>query len=590
MGVALVATLAVATPSAATSPRVGSVAPVAAGADPSEGASQQPDPQPEQQVDQHRQVRTRDGRLLSVPAAVPAGAALPPTVTVTPEPPVRGSAREAPRVARVVDNGAWTLYSSPRALTTPKATYIGSVTNRGDIQVTRISADHARLDHATLAWRYLDDDHAAPALLRATEGRIAAFWGGHGDRPVTYRVSSTPESVTTFGASRRLTGSGIESMGVTYTQLLTLPGESRRYWLLTRGSDQRWYLTTSADLRTWTKAVPLFDAPRGQAYWPYLKAVAAGRGTVDFAVTDGAPNQPQARGNLFHIRYTAGRFVRSDGRRIATLAQVRAGRTLDPREGTLIYNGSSPEGRARVYDIARGPGGRVAVAMTTQRPSGGRNLFSHKWFRLSSGSWKASTLTRDVAASPQGFDLAHGEPSRAWVSPAGRVQEWRTTDHGATWTSRPVSTSGQQNRSPVIPWSSAPPDQGPAGGDITGLFLRGPRQGWRDGQWDLDVMLETTGAAPVTLTREVSPVRRGVWNLHGHVRQGWKGPVAAGARVRISVKHPGRGGFVTVKELATGSDGRYAGWVRSSPGAVARVTVIPDAGWGKASVRDVTLR
>lgn len=260
------------------------------------------------------------------------------------------------RTAAVVAHSAWSWYMDPRVLGTSKATHMSSVRNNGDIQVTSVDRGTSRLRHAVLQPKFQPDDHNAPALTELPDGRIAAFWNSHGSVPGRYQVTTKAGDVTTFGPAQRLTGSGLERDGVTYMTLLQLRGNSHRYHLFTRRArDNAWVMTRSRDLRTWTPAVRLFNHPTRENV-PYPKFVTTGWNTIHMAVSDTTAS-PGQRSSMFHMVLKDGVFRQSNGRVIRNLSAVagsagRAPRPIDPREATLVYDGRSADGRARIYDIA----------------------------------------------------------------------------------------------------------------------------------------------------------------------------------------------------------------------------------------------
>ena len=74
--------------------------------------------------------------------------------------------------------------------------------------LTSLSATDARMETTTLSRYQLSDDHNVPALVETADGRVVAFWGGHGKAPVQYRVSGPQGAISAMSAVRRLEGSG----------------------------------------------------------------------------------------------------------------------------------------------------------------------------------------------------------------------------------------------------------------------------------------------------------------------------------------------------------------------------------------------
>ncbi|WP_434967142.1 BNR-4 repeat-containing protein [Janibacter indicus] len=174
------------------------------------------------------------------------------------------------RTVRMTSNGAWTWYSDPRVLQTSRYTYFAYVTRAGSVMLTSLSKADQRMATTTLSKYQLRDDHNVPGLVETADGRIAAFWGGHGKAPVQYRVSNTAGDVTKMSAVRKLKGSSMENAKSTYVQVFRMRGVSNQYHVLTRRySDQNWVVSTSKDLVNWSAPVQLFkNSGGGLRTWP----------------------------------------------------------------------------------------------------------------------------------------------------------------------------------------------------------------------------------------------------------------------------------------------------------------------------------
>lgn len=501
-----------------------------------------------------------------------------------------------PRIVTVLNDGAWSWYMNPRVLKTERATYVGSTDHNGGIDVVRLAVADNRLDYRQVdkidampmnpgeprggidTWGrtvnpYLMDDHAAPSFLQAKDGRIAVFWSGHATTPVYYRVSARPDSVNTFSSRRKLTGSGIENANATYTQLHRMDDDAYPYWLFTRlrgkvkENANNWYLTRTRDFKTWTKAIQITKNPYSKPSncsmktdgwscgWPYLKIVGNGRDTLDFSITDSDPVN-YIENSQYHFRIKDGKVLKSDGRVIRSLSAVAGanGRPMpiDPREGTLIYNGrNNPDGPARVYDIQRGPNGQLVIAMTTNSHMNKKFVF--KWITLKKGQWVQHTLDRDTVW-PYGFELTNGEPNRVYgvvhndATNENVLSEYWTDDEGETWSKRPVQNSPKDVRNPVVPWNVKGPDDGPAK-TVNTVF-------WNEGRWkffndyNTDVRMETTGRTPLW-TRPSLARRSSRVTVSGVVTRGVAGVLAGRLPVRVRVDYPSR---------ATTPDRTYTVW------------------------------
>lgn len=493
----------------------------------------------------------------------------------------------AQRPALIVTNAGWSRYSNPTVFTTAKATYFGTVTNTGSVQATRVDNKTAKISRTTLAYRFNKDDHAAPTFTRTRTGKIATFWSGHGTSPVYYKVSGSKDSMS-FGATRRLRGSGLEHENATYTVVYQMDGEKNRYWLFTRlQSTRSWHLTTSSDLSNWTPNIRINDIPydwRVDHTWPYMRSASSGYRTIDFVYTDSAPQDDVTNPSLYHFRYRAGRFEKSDGTLIATMSQVKAGRPINPREGTLLYDGSAGkragDGVARIYSLSRGKYGRLGLGMTTEfRPASGPDTYSHRWYGWSpfTRNWTQKVLFRNASVYPIGLESPYGQPNSIYAVKRETVDVSAlllyTRHKDGTWTSTELA-NGDKFRAPTSPQTVAPGDDEPYLGPISIAYQKGRWDSWK-GDYDTAIIARTTGYKPRGLEARVSDT--GATRLiSGVVRQGVNGPRLGSQHGRVFVRRAD--GTTRTYQFTTASNGSFA--VRVSTGDSWRVYGTPERGWG----------
>ncbi|HIZ98821.1 MAG TPA: BNR repeat-containing protein [Candidatus Janibacter merdipullorum] len=561
---------------------VGMVLPGSAGAAPEAATSVRVDPEPPQVADPEPWQQTGD--------AAPGAYSDRPQPVVQPLAQAQRRSAGDVRTASVVTESAWSWYMDPRVLGTSRATYLSSVRKNGDVQLTKVTRGSSVLDHTVLHPSFQADDHNAPSLTELPDGRIAAFWTGHSTVPPRYRVTSKPGDISTFGPSQKLTGSGLEGEKATYTTMLQLRGNAYRYHLFTRRArDNAWVLTRSKDLKTWTPAIRLFAHPT-RSNVPYPKFVTTGWNSIHMAVSDTTAS-PTQHSSMFHLTLTNGTFRRSDGTTIRSLSEVaggsgRAPRPIDPREATLVYDGRSADGRARIYDIALRGNEPTLVLTTGDRPT---DTWTYKWFRLRGRAWTAKTLDRSPGPQPSGITLRHDDPGRVFLSrgPGGvgsrEIVEMTSGDHGDTWRSRKVTHgSTQGNRTPATPW-------GAQDGPLSVAWLKGPYEAFNGGRWDTIVTMETTDPAPLNLrTTWPSGWSRGK-GISARVTAGVGGPGVAGRRVWLMVRKPGQA-ETAMRSVLTGAAGSAHLPVNRYYPKGTRVRVeVPAAGeWGRARTHSVS--
>ncbi|WP_157073162.1 BNR-4 repeat-containing protein [Kribbia dieselivorans] len=495
-------------------------------------------------------VQSRSSAPLDTTRDTPALAA---DVAAAPAPVAADSNR---KIARIVTNGAWSWFMDPRVLRTSQQTYYGSVTNDARIQVTAVRSSDGRISHKTLT-TLIADDHVAPALTRTPDGRIVAFWAGHSNAsPPRYRITDKTGNVATFGGTKSLKGSGMETKASTYSQIIQLSNSTYRYWYFTRRqSDRSWVVTRSNDLVKWTKAVRLWTPPHPtteELGTPYPKFATDGRSRIDFAVTDSQQTN-RLETSVYHFSYTGGYFRTSTGRKIRSIGGLGRVGSMRIDQGTKIYDGAGVDGAARMYDLALLDGRPVVVVNTWADGD-----FTYKWARWNGKAWVLKTLRRnqDPLGQPGGITFDRADPRKVYLVRDQRatgqreLEQWVTRDLGTTWSTRGLTAGSEQaNRTPAAPY-------GRSTGHVSVAWLNGRYEAFNGGRYWTEIWAETTSYRPVTITPKWSKV----WYQGGSVtvtlRQGVRGVGAPNVRVAAAIKRPGRSTYSVVTRGSTAADGR----------------------------------
>lgn len=479
------------------------------------------------------------------------------------------------RSVPLVAGSAWSWYMDPRVVETSDATFVAAIHRRGEVTVTRVSHGDASVQHTVLERNFPVDDHNSPALMVLPDGRVLAMWSGHNRVPLRYRVTRRPGDLTSFGPLTLLSGSGLESVGASYAHVLHQPSHPQPYVALTRRqSDQTWVLSRSADLVRWTPAVALVSHPYTEhLHWPYVKFASDGD-AIHVLATDRAPDKGSNK--LYHFVIRGNRVERTDGTLVTTWSELVAGRPVDLTKTSLVYDGRSADGPARVYDIAI-ESGSPRIAVTTLL--GTDNAF--KWAAPdAAGRWQLRTLARQTAY-PRGHTLDSGTPSRAFIAQTigggVRIVELQTFDGGESWTAMEVD-SPTSARTPTTPYGT--------GGPFRALWLGGPYTDLN--RFDTTVWGQTTGPAPITLTPSWSPGWDDGASFVIRANQGVGGPPADGVTLRVRTTLPGATSSTTTT-ATTDASGQVSVVLPDLPkGSTARVVAPLSERWGYASSGSVT--
>jgi 5-hydroxyisourate hydrolase-like protein (transthyretin family) len=419
------------------------------------------------------------------------------------------------RVSELVGDGAWCWFQDPRAVHYSgqhDRTYVGYVTSKGDIDVLALDDPTGTVYQTVLHPRLLADDHSAPGIEVLPDGHIAVFYAGHVGNTMYYRVSTNPEDVTSFGPEQTVPVNVPGPYGYTYANPIYLSSEHRTY-LFFRGADARPVMTYSDDnLKTWAPAHTLvlpIGAVVGQR--PYAKYATNGTDTIYFTFDDGHPRD-LPNNNVYYMAYRGGEFLKADGTPIASLASVTGsdGSTPTPinnEQVDLVYNGSGPDGKAWVQDIAAGPDGRPVILFASFPNDSNHRYHYAAWNGtgwqerdFTGGGGSIATIGGETEYSG-GLVLDHNDPSIVYTSrqhgSAWEIQRWDTPDLGNTFAG-PVSitqNSTVKNVRPVVPWG--PP------GPVKVLWMSGQYTHWK-GLYNTNIQMLTTTRAPTTSRVSVS--------------------------------------------------------------------------------------
>lgn len=456
-------------------------------------------------------------------------------------------ATAAAPTATLSSDGAWSYFTDPRAINhhgKHRRTYVGWIDSRGQIVVS--SYDHRRDVRTRTVVRTGErvDDHNNPALIVRPDGRLLVFYSTKARRNLVYRLSRRPEDIRSWRREYRVPTNLAGRRGYTYPSPVWLKRERRPLFLFWRGGSFEPVFSTSRDGTSWSRAQKLVE---GNGHRPYLVFEPNGRDRVHVAFSEGNPNELAT--SIYYMAYRAGRLEGAGGNTIAPLAAA----PIQPSEADVIYQGGGSRPPAWAYDVGMGDDGRPVVTYATFPSPEDHRYHYARWTgtRWLSYEMTASGPTIEKAKGDDyyagGMVLDSRDSSVVYLSRqvAGvyQVERWRTTDGGATWTSRPVTSGNDGSYRPV----SA---RGPSFGDHHDLFwMTGRYAGWLDFGTSIETrvrrgarrMPDASFDVVRAATRSSRRVRfRGVraaareWNFGDGTRR------VGGRRVGHTYKRPGR--------------------------------------------------
>ncbi len=394
---------------------------------------------------------------------------------------VRRKWRDGRRVMLNGD-GAWTWFHGPHA------TYHAGTRSRTYFTWSSHGIWIGSFDHGSGSverFRLLDtrqNDHNVAAVQVRSDSRLLVAYSEH-NGTMYVRTSEGPESVTAWSEPVV-----VRPKRATYPNLHYLSSEGRWYLFYRggpRGDWPMWYITSDDDGQTWSDEVCLF---RNGIHRPYFQVTSNGEDQLDVLVTEGHPNAVPTN-SLYHLRYQRGRWASASGERTQSLP-------FEPSSAGLVYDGSSPSGRAWCWDIAQAADGTMVALFTTIRNAEQHEL--HYATALANGRWNVRSMTKvgghiyegdgEPEYSP-GAALSREDPGVVFLSrDVGdrryEIERWSTRNRGTSWKSEPLTDA-----SPPAPFKNFRPAVVHGGGPFEVLWCAGDYRTYRDylggiGAWE----------------------------------------------------------------------------------------------------------
>ena len=359
--------------------------------------------------------------------------------------------------------GGWTWFTNPRAIYhngTYERVYIGTIDGAGVLYVGQYDHTTGAYTHTSLTTGFQVDDHNNPSIfVRPSDSKLIALYTTHStDTSLRWKVSTNAEDATSWGSEQTSTYSG----NITYANPILLADDSNACYVFSRvnegSGDHRWSYKRTVDFSTWGSEVEFWDTG---AYYQYVHCVENGTGRIDFFASDRHPVDT-GDSSLYHFycEWVAGALVWYNS---AGTSQTLP---MDTSKATLVYSGAGALDGWNHQIAIDGSGYPRVLFQKTVSLTGTGDI------RLMFARWNGSAWTTPVEVTALGGYVYAGEVTYTGcscfdgvdidkiyigkeVSSRYEIQEWITTDTGATWTkSRDITTgsaSGTQNLRPYSP-------------------------------------------------------------------------------------------------------------------------------------------
>jgi len=337
-----------------------------------------------------------------------------------------------------------------------RRTYIGWVSDDGDIRVAAFDQDTGIPTTVVLHSKLEVDDHTNPALLVWPDGRIEVFYSSHNGSVMYYRVTKHPEDITSWEPQESISTNTSGRFGFTYPNPIRLSMEEKTYLFWRGGNWNPTFSTRKDGQASWTRARNLIMVP-GQR--PYVKYDSKGGDTIGFAFTNAHPAEAKDV-NIYYAYYKHGGIYKANGTRIGSL-----GRAIAPGQADKVFDNAD---KVWVHDLAFDSQGRPVIVFadfvsTTDHRYRYARWTGTRWVshQITPAGGSISTEGKGQPYYSGGITLDHEDPTTVYlardVDGVFEVEKWTTTDGGSSW-SRTVVTanSSANNYRPISPRGLSP--------------------------------------------------------------------------------------------------------------------------------------
>ncbi|MFP4540622.1 MAG: glycoside hydrolase family 88 protein [Opitutales bacterium] len=299
----------------------------------------------------------------------------------------------------ILEDAVWTWYNDERAIIADGHLYVGGVNRAGEVvmlpyAIDPVPAVRVRGKPTVLSTWTERDDHNNPAFLRFDDTLLAVYSKHHTADEWNYRRAHVPEDREWWPLDLQW---GEEKTfetdaGSTYANLFQLSEEDGRIYNFYRADGFNPNLAWSDDGgETWEGGFQFILSGDGGTR-PYVKYVGNDRNRIDLVYTNGHPRR-EPDNNVYHLYYEDGAFHDSAGNKVREIGELKTD-PIRPAEGTLIYDGSGPMGRAWTHDFAAYPDGTQMAAFITS-PDGAEGGDLRYWVATrqpGAATWEARQI------------------------------------------------------------------------------------------------------------------------------------------------------------------------------------------------------
>ncbi len=373
-----------------------------------------------------------------------------------------------PTAFEVTADGIWTWFTDPRAEVRDGYLYTMAVDSAGTNWIHRTDVTTKVTQSFQLSSTGLEiDDHNNGSLLFLPDGRLAAFYGQHNDPVFRYRIWNGTGAFTNSANWTAEAGRGSGEGNYSYPVLYRLSQDTSRYFFFSRrwtdgGGTRNWSLRTTTEIDGVGDPWSAFtDVTQRSGQRPYVKSISDGVKRIDVALSSAQPNED----TWISVHHMYGELDGSNVLRWYTTAgvEITASLPFNPvTHATRVDDGTNK--KRWISDIGRDSSGNPCILWMLY-PNGDGSDIDYYFSRWNGSAWSQVKITdggiRLYSAEPfyhAGLCFDSADVFRVYLSaPDGggryQIQEWRSSDSGATWIKHADLTSGAYTGIRARPYS-----------------------------------------------------------------------------------------------------------------------------------------
>lgn len=360
----------------------------------------------------------------------------------------------------LVADGVWTWFTMPEAVQIGDYVFIGTVSSDGRCRAHRLHIPTLVVLTFDMSGVLEVDDHDNASVLPLSDGRVVFFYGAHNDTVFRYRIWDGVGAFDSSGSWTAVATRGTGEGPYSYPKPFVFPGDTSagRVWLFhrrwtdgggaTRSLAYRRSATITGTSDPWGAYTDVLVESSARPY--VVMAQSANR--IHVAASSAHPNEATYTSiQHFYADITAGELVWKDSSGATLTTPFNVAATTRADDGGNV--------KRWVSDVAVGADTYPRI-LWMRYPNNDGTAIEYWHSRWTGSAWVAHKITDDGAGLYAGEQYYHGglrfhsgDVTRVYLSApvtgVRQVQEWRTSDNGATWAQHRAITSGGTAGTPL---------------------------------------------------------------------------------------------------------------------------------------------